>query len=102
LSVEEKKKLCKQCGRPHKATFSFLIEPEEIIRLQRLDCHLQLPNYIGSMVKDNKTIDVFYEEPKDDFHCSLCGKWISRETSMKYNGLCSNCAMLYVYWDDDF
>jgi hypothetical protein len=96
----EKEKICKQCGRKHRITFYFLLDPEVILKLQKLSCHLPLDNYLGSIITENETIDVFLESDVKHF-CSLCGKWISRETSIKYNGLCSKCAMLYFYWDDD-
>jgi hypothetical protein len=86
---------CKQCGKKHRIAFFFLLTPEEIRKLQRVSCHLKLDNYVGSIITENETIDVFLESDIPHF-CSICGKYISRETAMKNNGLCSECAMYYL------
>ena len=99
MTEKETSKECKICGKRHTIGYSSDFGEDAKKYLKEIPCHIQGIGYIGSLILPTLVIDVFDDSKL--FHCNLCGKSISRNTYVLYQGLCKECYYIELQDLDD-
>lgn len=53
-----------ECHRPHSISYISLLSEKERKKLRKFRCRIPFENYVGSIVKEGKTVDVYAYEKK--------------------------------------
>ena len=86
---------CPDCHRKHKIGHYTRLSSD--ISLKQLDCHLRFPDYMGSFVENNETIDVF----NYPISTKLFINDIFREVETKYEISEIEKYLYFVYYADE-